>query len=194
MRQVTMSVFMSAILCLMACLSLSGPPKACRSLVQGLKFVNPSVPERFICVGAIRPLRRDCTRLRDRRKSLIVSKGPAAVFLSKIAAGTSVKYFKLSQSKSFDTFWHYFQDSMTSQSRVIRRQSRKIVKSEKIMVQTFFKYESTCDSTDVLASMYDRKTAARSFDTIHDILRSLSLAQYFLKGRNANLAHREPRC
>ena len=66
---------------------------------------------------------------------------------------------------------------MTSQSRAIRRQSRKIVKSEKIMAQTFFNYEGTCDSTDVPASIYDRKTAARPFDTINDILRSLSLAQ-----------------
>ena len=38
--------------------------------------------------------------------------------------------------------------------------------------------------TDVQAPKYDRKTAARSFDTIHDILRALSLAQSLLKGRN----------
>ena len=33
--------------------------------------------------------------------------------------------------------------------------------------------------------MYYRKTAARPFDTIHDILRSLSLVQSLLKGRNS---------
>ena len=33
--------------------------------------------------------------------------------------------------------------------------------------------------------MYDRKTAAWPFDTIHDILRSFSLAQSLLKGRNS---------
>ena len=76
---------------------------------------------------------------------------------------------------------------MTSQSRAIRRQSRKIVKSEKIMAQTFFNYESTCDSTDLPASICDRKTAARPFDAIHDILKSLSLAQSLLKGQNTQV-------
>ena len=33
--------------------------------------------------------------------------------------------------------------------------------------------------------MYDRKTAARPFDTIHDNLRSLSLVQFLLQGRNS---------
>ena len=42
-----------------------------------------------------------------------------------------------------------------------------------------------CDSTDVPASIYDRKMDARLFDTIHEILRCLSLAQSLLKGRNA---------
>ena len=74
---------------------------------------------------------------------------------------------------------------MTSQSRAIRSQSRKIVKLVKIMAQTFLNCESTSDLTDVPASRYDRKTAARPFDSIHDILRSISLAQSFLKGRNA---------
>ena len=62
---------------------------------------------------------------------------------------------------------------MTSQSRAIRSQSRKIVNFVKIMAQTFFNCESTCASTDVPASMYDRKTDARQFGTINDILRSL---------------------
>ena len=48
------------------------------------------------------------------------------------------------------------------------------------MAQTFFNYESTCDLTDVPASIYERKTAARPFDTIHALLRSLSLSQSLL--------------
>ena len=74
---------------------------------------------------------------------------------------------------------------MTSQSRAIRCQSRKIVKSGKIMAQTFLNCVSTFDLTDVLGSIYDRKTAARPFDTIYDILRSLSVAQSLLKGQNS---------
>ena len=61
------------------------------------------------------------------------------------------------------------------------------------MAQTFFNYESTCDSKDVRASMYDRKNAARPFDTIHDILRSLILVQSLLKARNSpNWRQRAP--
>ena len=41
--------------------------------------------------------------------------------------------------------------------------------------------------TDVSPLMYDRKTAARFFNTIHDILRSLSLEQSLLEGRNASI-------
>ena len=33
----------------------------------------------------------------------------------------------------------------------------------------FLNCESTCDLTDVQASIYDRKMDARPFDTIHDI-------------------------
>ena len=47
---------------------------------------------------------------------------------------------------------------------------------------TFFNCEITCDFTDIQGSIFDRKTTARRFDTTHDILRSLSLAQCFLKG------------
>ena len=57
--------------------------------------LTPGFPMRQI--GAFLRLRRDCARLRDRRMSLIVSKGRAAVFLSYIAAGKSVKYYVLSQ-------------------------------------------------------------------------------------------------
>ena len=47
--------------------------------------------------------------------------------------------------------------------------------------------------TDVQAAMYDRKTAARPFDTISDILRSLSLVQSLLKARNSpNWRERAP--
>ena len=73
---------------------------------------------------------------------------------------------------------------MTSQCRTIRSQSRKFVKFVKILAQTFLNCESTCDSTDVSASKYDRKPAAQPFNTIHDIIRSLSLMQSLLKGRN----------
>ena len=41
------------------------------------------------------------------------------------------------------------------------------------------------DFSQASASMYDIKTAAQPFDTIHDILRSLSLLQSLLKGRNS---------
>ena len=53
------------------------------------------------------------------------------------------------------------------------------------MAQTFLNCEKTCDWTDASASMYDRKAAARSFDIIHDILRSHSLVKSLLKGQNA---------
>ena len=52
----------------------------------------------------------------------------------------------------------------------------------------FFNRESTYDLKDVLASIYDRKTAIRRFDTINDILRPLSLVQSLLKGRNLTAA------
>ena len=57
----------------------------------------------------------------------------------------------------------------------------------------FLNCESTCDSKDVQASIYDRKTADRPFDTIHDILRCLSLVKSLLKIRNApSWRKREP--
>ena len=46
----------------------------------------------------------------------------------------------------------------------------------------YWNFEKTCDLTGAPASIYDRKTAAGRFDPIHDILRSISLAQYLLKG------------
>ena len=66
--------------------------------VNKYNIFNLSVPDSLICVGdrwrqiaAFRPLRRDCTRLSDRRMSWIVSKSRPAVFLSYIEAETSVK-------------------------------------------------------------------------------------------------------
>ena len=55
----------------------------------------------------------------------------------------------------------------------------------KIMALIFLNCESKFDLTDVPSSIYDRKMDARPFDTIHDILRCLSLAQSLHKGRNA---------
>ena len=74
---------------------------------------------------------------------------------------------------------------MTSHSRAIRSQSRKIVKLVKFGPLISLNCKSMCDLTDVLASIYDRKMDARPFDTIHDILRCLCLVQSLLEARNA---------
>ena len=52
------------------------------------------------------------------------------------------------------------------------------------MAELFFNCESMWDLTDFQASMYDRITAAWPSNTIHDILRSLSLAQSLLRDRS----------
>ena len=44
--------------------------------------------------------------------------------------------------------------------------------------------ESTFDTMAVSAKISERKIDARRFDSIHDILRSISLTQSLLKGRN----------
>ena len=44
---------------------------------------------------------------------------------------------------------------------------------------------NTYDLTGEPASIFDKNTMARHFDTINDILRSLSLEQYYFKGLNA---------
>ena len=49
----------------------------------------------------------------------------------------------------------------------------------------FLNCESTCDLTDVLASIYDRKRDGRPFYIIHDILRCLSFLQSHFTDRNA---------
>ena len=71
---------------------------------------------------------------------------------------------------------------MTSRSRVIHSQSRKIVKFVIFMALFFSECESTCYLTDIAASIYDKKTGARPFDTIKVIQQSLDLAQSLLKG------------
>ena len=71
---------------------------------------------------------------------------------------------------------------------MLKRQAALQVKKFKIYdiwAFDFLNCESTCDLTDVPASIYDRKMDARPFDTIRDILRCLSLVQSLLKGRNA---------
>ena len=80
---------------------------------------------------------------------------------------------------------------MTSNSRAMSSQSQKIVKLKKIMAQTSLDFESTCYLTDVQCMI--GKTRPDLFDTIHDILRSLSLVQSLPKGRNALIwRQREP--
>ena len=75
-----------------------------------------------------------------------------------------------------------FETFRNSQSRAIYSKGQKIVKLVKIMEQFFLIFESTFDSTNLLASIKYRKTAARSSDTIHDIIKFLSLARCLLKG------------
>ena len=70
---------------------------------------------------------------------------------------------------------------MTSQCRAICSQSTKIVKFVKFGPLIFLNCESTCDLTDVAASIYDRKMDARPFDTTNDILRCLSYVQSLSK-------------
>ena len=44
----------------------------------------------------------------------------------------------------------------------------------------FLNCESTCDLTDVAASMYDRKTVTQPFDTFNDVLRCPSVKKQVL--------------
>ena len=73
-----------------------------------------------------------------------------------------------------------------SQSWAIFSQSPKIVKFV-IFGPLIFLNCARCALTDVSASNYNRKTDARPFDTIHDILRCLSLVQSLIKCRNASI-------
>ena len=82
---------------------------------------------------------------------------------------------------------------MIAQFLATHPQSQKIVIFVKFEPLILFKCESTCDLTDFQASIYDRKIDARPFDTIHDILRCLSLVQFLLEDRNAPIwRKREP--
>ena len=60
---------------------------------------------------------------------------------------------------------HYLQYSMTSQSRAIRSQIKKIVKFVEFGPLIFFNCESMCDLTDVTASINDSKIGGRLFYT-----------------------------
>ena len=134
-------------------------------------------------ISAFRSLRRDCTRLTDRKMSWIVSKGRATVFLSNIEAGTSVKsQFKKVCAMIFINFTILMPKfSIQILASLSTSKNHKICENH----GTFLLCESTCDLTDVPPLMYDRKTAARHFDNMRDILRSLSLPQYLLQGQNA---------
>ena len=80
---------------------------------------------------------------------------------------------------------------MTLQSISIRFESKKIAKFVIFESLAFFNAER--DLTDFSASIYGRKTAVRRFETIHYILRSLSLAQSLLKGVNTPIWHKGSR-
>ena len=84
-------------------------------------------------------------------------------------------------------FCDLFSDSRISQSRAIRSQIQKNRGICDIHGTDFLSFESTSNLTDFPSSIYDIKSAAQPFDTIHDILRSLSLAKFLLKDRNASI-------
>ena len=65
---------------------------------------------------------------------------------------------------------HYFVDYLTSRGLEVTD----------FRGTDFLNYVCTSDLTDVIASINDRKTAVYLIDTIHDIPRSLSLAQPLL--------------
>ena len=75
-----------------------------------------------------------------------------------------------------------FYDLKVSRNPPLKTKKREICE---INGTDFSNCESTCDLTDVPGAIYDWKSAARAFDTIHDILRSLSLVESLLKGKNA---------
>ena len=68
-------------------------------------------------------------------------------------------------------------DSMTSPPHAIRLKSQKSWNLRKSLHYLFSNCERTCYSTNAPASIYNRKTAVRPFDTINDIVRSLSLVE-----------------
>ena len=74
-----------------------------------------------------------------------------------------------------------FYDILVSRNPVSKSKNSKICD---ILANAFFNCERTCDLTDVTASSYDRKTDARPFDTIHNILQCVNLVQSILRDRN----------
>ena len=90
------------------------------------------------------------------------------------------------------SFRHLPQNSMISQSRESHYESKNQAICD-IIGLDFLICENQYDSKDFPAPINDRKTAARPFDTINEILRSLGLAQSLLKSRNAQIwRKREP--
>ena len=139
---------------------------------------------------SFRHLRGDCARLRDRKKSWLVSKRRASVFLSKIsrvlilrADGARLKGHRISSkilfklqlmllNRRLDILTPF--PTLYDHSVSFNPLSKSNLWYSSIW---FFYIESTYDLTDVSASSYDRKTAARHFDTNQKVLRFLSLAQ-----------------
>ena len=82
---------------------------------------------------------------------------------------------------------------MISHSRANRSASQNIVKFMKYGPLIYLNCDIICDLRDVPASIYDRKMDARAFDTVHEILRCLSLVKSLLEDRNAPIwRKREP--
>ena len=130
--------------------------------------VNPSVPDRFICVGArsrqfgeFRALRRECTRLRDRRMSWIVSKGRAAIF--------------------------YHTLELEHQSNITYSHNLKKFVSWFFQVSRFFDFESRLRETARSWNLKNgvktlgRRSWITNWSTHFKILWSLSIAQSALK-------------
>ena len=66
-------------------------------------------------------------------------------------------------------------------------QSALRIKNREIWALIFLNCESSCDLTNVRASIYERKIDARPFDTTHDVLRCLSFVQSLFKDRNERI-------
>ena len=101
-------------------------------------------------IGAFQRLRRDRARLRGHRILRIVSKRHSLIMhgITPLKDSTwplSLAHFALEVERSWD-LWKYWH-------------------------KLFLKCESSCGLMVVSVSMYDRKTEARPFDSIHDKLR-----------------------
>ena len=115
-----------------------------------------------------------------------MSRGRAAAFQSLIKAGTSVKSYVLSQLKNEFHEFHKVQIFSTFRVNCARLRGNKSLR--RMFFNVLLNGESTCDLKIVPDSNHDRKTTSRRFETIHDLVRSLRLAQSIVKGQNA---HRE---